>query len=149
MNVQGGFLQYDTPDQIQAYTLQAPYAGLPVLPNIGVSLSTTVGDAAMRALTTDPSALSAFADACVASSVRVVGSGHSFYRAIATQGTLLSLSSAAFEWVAAPCAATAGSGLRLTQRRLRQSKRSALSFPRTSSQSTGPLCVSNRTCRSL
>ena len=50
VNKTGGFLQYDTPDQIQAYTLQAPYTGLPVLPNIGMSLSTTVGDAAMGVL---------------------------------------------------------------------------------------------------
>ena len=65
--MQGGFLQYDTPDQIQAYTLQAPYAACRCCPT-SACRSATVGDAAMRALTT-PGALSAFAGACVASSV--------------------------------------------------------------------------------
>jgi hypothetical protein len=69
VTAKGGFLQYDTPAQIQAYTLPAPYTGIPVLPNIGMSLSTTVGDAAMLVLTTDLKALSAFADACVTASV--------------------------------------------------------------------------------
>jgi hypothetical protein len=70
INASGSFLQYDTPDQIRAYTTQAPYAGRPVLPNIGMSLSTTVGDAAMKVLTSDQVALDAFAESCVQTAIR-------------------------------------------------------------------------------
>ena len=70
VNATGGFLQYDTPDQIRAYTQEPPYESVPVMPNIGMSLSTVIGDAAMHALSSDHQVLAAFAEACVSTSVQ-------------------------------------------------------------------------------